>query len=83
MEQGLTVIAAMHALNLASLYFDRLTLLKEGRILAEGAPARVFTEDGIRQVFSTSVRVEAHPTKGVPHIIVIPRGSTITQSHNS
>ncbi len=31
-EQGLTVIAAMHDLNLAALYFDRLILLKEGRI---------------------------------------------------
>ena len=74
-EQGLTVIAAMHALNLASLYFDRLILLKEGRISADGIPAQVLTEDRIREVFSASVRVESHPTTSVPHIVVMPKGS--------
>ena len=78
-EQGLTVIAAMHDLNLASLYFDRLILLKEGRILAEGTPAQVLTEDRIREVFSVSVGVEFHPVTGVPHIVVIPRGSATKQ----
>ncbi len=78
-EQGLTVIAAMHDLNLASLYFDRLVLLKEGRVLAEGTPAQVLTEDRIREVFSASVRVEPHPATGVPHIVVMPKGSIIKQ----
>jgi len=76
-EQGLTVIAAMHDLNLASLYFDRLILLKEGRISAEGTPAQILTEDTIREVFSASVRVEPHPATGVPHIVVMPKGSTV------
>jgi len=76
-EQGLTVIGAMHDLNLAALYFDRLVLLKEGRVWADGTPAQVLTEDIIREVFSASVRVQPHPTAGVPHIIVTPKGSTI------
>jgi len=78
-EQGLTVITAMHDLNLASLYFDRLILLKEGRVSAEGTPAQVLTEDRIREVFSASVTVEPHPATGVPHIIVMPRGSAIKE----
>ena len=78
-EQGLTVIAAMHDLNLASLYFDRLILLKEGRVAAEGTPAQVLTEDRIREVFSASVRVESHPATGVPHIVVMPKGTTKQQ----
>ncbi len=73
LRQGLTVIAAMHDLNLASLYFDRLILLKEGRVSADGTPAQVLTEDKISEVFSASVRVESHPTTGVPHIVVIPK----------
>ncbi len=76
-EQGLTVIAAMHDLNLASLYFDRLILLKEGRVSADGTPAQVLTEDRIREVFSASVKVEPHPATGVPHIVVMPKGSAI------
>ncbi len=70
--QGLTVIAAMHDLNLASLYFDRLILLKEGRVWADGTPKQVLTEAGISEVFAASVRVEVHPLTGVPHIVVMP-----------
>jgi iron complex transport system ATP-binding protein len=73
LQEGLTVIAAMHDLNLASLYFDRLVLLKEGRISADGTPAQVLTEDKIREVFSTSVRVEPHPATGTPHVVVMPK----------
>lgn len=74
-EQGITVIAAMHDLNLASLYFDRLILLKEGRVLADGTPTEVLTEEMIREVYSASVRVEPHPVTGTPHIVVTPRGA--------
>jgi len=74
-EQGLTVIAAIHDLNLASLYFNRLILLKEGRVLADGSPAQVLTEEMISEVFSALVRVEPHPATGVPHIVVMPKGN--------
>jgi iron complex transport system ATP-binding protein len=77
MGQGLTVIAAMHDLNLAALYFDRLILLKEGRVWADGAPSEVLTEAKISEVFSASVRVEKHPLTGVPHIVVMPKESAI------
>jgi iron complex transport system ATP-binding protein len=70
--QGLTVVAAMHDLNLASLYFDRLVLLKEGRVLADGTPAEVITEDMLREVFAASVKVEAHPATGAPHVVIMP-----------
>jgi len=76
-ERGLTVIAAMHDLNLASLYFDRLVLLKEGRVFADGTPAQVLTEQMIGDVFSASVRVEQHPVVGVPHIVVVPKGRNL------
>ena len=72
-EQGLTVIGAMHDLNLAALYFDRLILLKEGMVSADGTPAQVLTEARIKEVFSASVRVESHQVTGVPHIIVMPK----------
>jgi iron complex transport system ATP-binding protein len=68
----LTVIAAMHDLNLAALYFDRLILLKEGKVWADGTPHQVLTEAGISEVFAASVKVEVHPT-GAPHIVVMPR----------
>ena len=73
-ERGLTVIGAMHDLNLAALYFNRLILLKGGGVSADGTPAQVLTEARIKEVFSASVRVELHQLTGVPHIIVMPKG---------
>lgn len=70
---GLTVIGAMHDLNMAALYFDRLILLKDGRIFADGRPDEVLTEDTIREVFSASVQVTQHPSTHTPHIVVIPK----------
>jgi len=73
-EQGLTIIAAMHDLNLASLYFERLILLREGSIFTEGRPVQVLTSEIIQQVFSATVQVEPHPLTHTPHIVVLPKG---------
>jgi iron complex transport system ATP-binding protein len=81
-ERGLTVVAAMHDLNQASLYFDRLILLKEGKVWADGTPQQVLTEAGISQVFAASVRVEQHPLTGAPHIVVIPRNNKVNRPLN-
>ena len=72
-EQRVTVIAAMHDLNLASLFFNRLVLLKEGSIIADGSPQEVLTESIIQEVFSASVKISRHPVTSVPHIVVLPR----------
>jgi len=74
--QGLTVIGAMHDLNLAALYFNRLILLKEGRIFADGAPEKVLTAETIKEVFSASVQVTQHPLTGSPHILITPSASS-------
>jgi len=76
-EQEVTVVAAMHDLNLAALFFERLVLLKEGAIFADGSPREVLTEDTIQDVFSASVKVSQHPVTSVPHIVVLPREVTI------
>lgn len=74
-ERGLTVLAIIHDLNLASLYFDRLVLLSAGRIVATGTPDEVLREERIRQVFRAAVQVQAHPIQSTPHVIILPSGS--------
>ena len=44
-DDGLTAVAAIHDLNMASRFCDRLVLLQEGRVLAEGAPEEVLTPE--------------------------------------
>jgi iron complex transport system ATP-binding protein len=71
-QENLTVLATMHDLNLAALYFDRLILLDEGQVVANGSPAEVLREESIRQVFQADVQVQQHPTHHTPQVVVLP-----------
>jgi iron complex transport system ATP-binding protein len=71
-KKGLTIVAAMHDLNLASAYFRRLILMKEGSIVADGPPDRVLTPGTITSVYSVPVHVQNHPLTGSPYVIVLP-----------
>ena len=71
-ETGLTVLATMHDLNLASLYFDRLVMLNEGRVVASGTPGEVLREDIIRRVFRAEVRIQPHPIRPRPQLVLLP-----------
>lgn len=65
----LTVISAIHDLNIAAMYCDRLYLLHEGRIVAQGTPEQVLTETRIRQVYAVNSRVFCEETTGRLHIL--------------
>jgi iron complex transport system ATP-binding protein len=65
-QHGLTVFAAIHDVNLAALWFDRLLLLDERRLLADGPPAGVLRPDLLERAFGSPVLVIEHPTAGVP-----------------
>jgi iron complex transport system ATP-binding protein len=56
-EDGLTVVAAMHDLSLASQFADRLLLLDGGRVAADGPPAAVLSEERVSAHFGASVRI--------------------------
>ncbi len=56
-EEGLTVIAAMHDLTLAGQYADRIALVVGGRLVAVGTPADVLTEPAIADHYQAQVRV--------------------------
>jgi iron complex transport system ATP-binding protein len=73
-SEGLAVLAAVHDLNLAALFFDRLVLLKDGHIVADGPPAAVVTAEAVHDVFGTAVAVYHHPTAGVPQMTLLPSG---------
>ncbi len=70
---GLTVIAAMHDLNLASRYFDRLVLLKSGRLFADGDPQKVLTTEQIAATYGADVLVLPHPLDGRPQVLAAER----------
>ena len=56
-QSGLTLVAAMHDLTLAAQYADRMVLLDEGRIVADGPPAEVLTEALIAEHYTATIEV--------------------------
>ena len=56
-DDGLTAVAAIHDLNMAARYCDRLVLLKNGRVLAEGSPEEVLVPETIRSAFGVRAAV--------------------------
>ena len=63
-DDGLTAVAAIHDLNMASRFCDRLVLLQEGRVLAEGTPEEVLTPKLIAQAFGVIAAVYQDPHTG-------------------
>ena len=70
-RRGLTVISALHDLNLASLYFPKLVLLREGAVYCSGGPAEVLTEETIRKVYGAQVQVLRNGAQSKPQILPI------------
>lgn len=50
-RDGTTVVAVLHDLSLAAHFFPRLLIVDGGRVVADGSPASVLTDDAIRTVF--------------------------------
>ena len=70
--EGRTVVAVLHELNLAFRYAHHIVAMRDGRIVATGAPAEIVSEQLMREVFDLSALVIPDPLTGSP--MVIPRG---------
>lgn len=71
--EGLTVVSVLHDLNLAAEYCDRLILMNNGEIFAQGAPQDVLNYKSIEQVYKTVVVVGKNPTSKKPYIFLVSR----------
>lgn len=68
-EKGISAIVAVHDLNLATKYADRVVMMKDGAIVAAGRPADIFTEENLREVYG--VRAIVRHEDSVPYIIAV------------
>ena len=69
---GCTALCALHDLNLAAQYCDRIYLLVDGHIVAEGTPEEVITEDMIFQTYGVRASVGIHPGTGKLNVVYYP-----------
>ncbi|MEW1545869.1 ABC transporter ATP-binding protein [Streptomyces tsukubensis] len=69
---GATALLALHDLNLAAYYCDRIHVLQAGRIVASGPPGEVLTPSLLSEVYGVDAEVAVHPRTGAPTITYLP-----------
>jgi iron complex transport system ATP-binding protein len=68
-EKNLTVLIALHDLNLASMFADRIAIVQNGLLCVAGTPQETLTSKIINSVYNVPVHVISHPQSGAPFII--------------
>lgn len=64
-----TTICVLHDLNAAAHYADRLVLISEGLVVADGPPTEVIDPDLLGSVYGLPMIVTEHPTRGSPLVL--------------
>ena len=71
--RGTTVVMVLHDLAMAARYSDHLVAMREGGVVAQGAPGEVVTESLVEEVFDVRCRILHDPDTGTP--VVLPRAN--------
>lgn len=71
-DRGTTVVMVLHDINLAARYADHLVAMRQGRVVAAGAPGEVLSAHLMREVFALEAVVLEDPLSRTP--LIVPRG---------
>ncbi|MFI9234056.1 ABC transporter ATP-binding protein [Streptomyces rimosus] len=72
---GTSALLALHDLNLAAYYCDRLYVLRAGRVVAHGTPHEILTPGLLADVYGVAAEVSVHPVTGAPTVVYLPPGA--------
>jgi iron complex transport system ATP-binding protein len=64
------ILAVMHDLNLAALYFDTIVVMDGGSVRARGAPADILRRRDAMDVFRAPLDIVSHPQSGIPQVLL-------------
>lgn len=67
----LTVVAALHDLNIAAMYCDQIYVLQKGQIVCSGTPEEVLTPALLQDVFGVYADIQIHPLTGKPYLTYV------------
>ena len=71
-ETGISILAILHDLNLASAYCDYLLLTGKGHLVAKGRPEEVLEPTLLEKIYGLEVAIERNPVTGSPLVLPIP-----------
>lgn len=81
-EEGISVVAVLHDINLAARYCDRIALLSQGHLEAIGEPKEVLTPEIIQSVYGVEVVVRRDPFTNA--VYVMPHSSVnVAHTHGT
>jgi iron complex transport system ATP-binding protein len=78
---GLTVVAAMHDLDLVLQYFNEVAVIADGGVARVGAPSEVLSSALIPRVFGVRTSTLRHPSTGITHLVCEPLDAGAPTSH--
>lgn len=65
-EQGLTIVAVLHDINMAASFCDELIALRQGGIVARGAPELILEPTVLDSIYGLAMGITRHPQTGAP-----------------
>lgn len=71
-RKGTTIVMVLHDVNLSARYADHIFAVHKGNLVAQGAPAKVISEQLMKQVFGLDCMVIQDPVSASP--LIIPKG---------
>ncbi len=75
-DLGVATLAALHDLNLAAAYCDRIYVLSAGEVVASGTPEEVLTPALVERVFGVGAVCSVHPVTGKTQLSFYPPSSS-------
>lgn len=67
-REGKTVLSVLHDLNMAARYCDRMIMLHDGKVIADGAPESVMIQDNLRPIYDMKMLIRKNPLYGKPEV---------------
>ncbi|OIB58007.1 ATP-binding cassette domain-containing protein [Natrialba sp. SSL1] len=79
-DSGRTAVAAIHDLDLAARYCDRLVLLADGAVHDVGTPDEVLTADALAEAFDANATVTTNPVTGTETVTALPDAAAVSDT---
>ncbi len=73
MKHKTTIVMVLHDLNLSARYADHLFAMKKGKLITQGSPKNILTEDLIMEMFNLHCHIMTDPVSETPMIIPISK----------
>ncbi len=68
-EHNKLIILVSHNINLASEYCERIVMLREGKVIADGTPENIVNSKNLKELYNAELKIIKNPVSGKPNLI--------------